>query len=107
MRARLAIALMLAGCTPAAVAPWVPSLVVRGQVVRRESDASRGARSRWDWVAGLDLRWSAVRSGVIEVEPAPRPDRPPERSSACADASLCAWEQRSRARALGRWESTR
>lgn len=97
-----------AACTPAAAAPWAPSLVVRGELVRAQGDATLEAPPRWDWMAGLELRWSPVPAPAApQVGLAARRDRLAEPNSSCAHASLCAWERRSAARALGQWESTR
>ena len=113
MRAPVAIASVLfasmfSACTPASAARWVPTMVVHGEIVRARGASTLGTPQRWDWRAGLALRWSpAPELGARETQPEPRRERLEEPGSVCAHASLCAWEQRSQARALGRWESRR
>lgn len=99
----VAAALLLAGCTGARAAAWVPRLVVRGALVHRRGAGPDRASERWDWRVEAGLRW---RPGGARPRPPPPAAPKVEALSGeapelpCLDPALCAWERRARARAL-------
>ncbi|MCB9595893.1 MAG: hypothetical protein H6719_24445 [Sandaracinaceae bacterium] len=99
MRYAIALALLV-GCTPAASAGWMPTVIVRARVARAEGARSSAAVEGATWGVSVDARWQLARPPA-RMRPAPAPQvRLGSRSTPCRVERLCLWERRARRSAL-------